>query len=58
MDSLANCLRNAFLGKIPSEKEIEDVCSMVADKLSGGNAAKHEAKLALMDIIDEALGGN
>jgi hypothetical protein len=57
MDSLTNCLRNTFLGKIPTEAEIGNACGAIADKLSGGNAAKNEAKLALMDILDEALGG-
>ncbi len=57
MDSVANCLRNTFLNKIPSEDELKHTCRTLAEKLSGGEANRSDAKLALMDVLDEVLQG-
>ena len=57
MNSLANALRNTFLNKIPNEQEIADACAVVADRLAGGTAGANDVKLALMDVLEEALHG-
>ena len=57
MNSVTNCLRNTFLNKIPTEEEIKKTCKTLADKLCADHSAKNDAKLALMDVLDEALQG-
>lgn len=57
MNSVTNSLRNTFMSKIPSQEEISRTCRRLADKLSADGANKNDVKLALMDIIDEALQG-
>ncbi len=57
MDSVANCLRNTFLNNIPSEEELKRTCKTLAEKLGGGEANRTDAKLALMDVLDEVLQG-
>ena len=57
MNSVANCLRNTFLNKIPSEEEIAMTCHHLAEKLALNNAARNDVKLALMDVLEEALQG-
>ena len=57
MNSVTNCLRNTFLNKIPTEEEISKTCQTLAEKLSGNATSKNDAKLALMDVIEEALHG-
>ena len=58
MNSVANSLRNTFLNKIPSEEEIAKTCHHLAEKLGLNTASKNDVKLALMDVLDEALNGN
>lgn len=58
MDSVATCLRNTFLNKVPTEDEVKQTCRTLAQKLSGNPLTKNDAKLALMDVLDEVLNGN
>ncbi len=58
MNSVTTCLRNTFLNKIPTEEEILKTCNTLAEKLSADTAAKNDVKLALMDLLEEALQGN
>lgn len=57
MNSVTNCLRNTFLNKIPTEEEIALACSTLAEKLRADVNAKNDVKLALMDLLEEALQG-
>ncbi len=57
MNSVSNCLRNTFLNKIPTVEDIGHACAVLAEKLSGNASSKNDAKLALMDVIEEALHG-
>ena len=58
MDSVASCLRNTFLNKVPTDEEVKQTCKTLAEKLSGNSMTKNDAKLALMDVLDEVLQGN
>ena len=57
MNSVTNTLRNTFLSKIPTEEEIKRTCRTLADKMNADHSSKNDVKLALMDLIDEALNG-
>jgi hypothetical protein len=57
MNNVATCLRNTFLNKIPTAEEILNTCNTLAEKLSAGASAKNDVKLALMDLLEEALQG-
>ena len=57
MNSVSNCLRNTFLNKIPTAEEIKKTCKTLAEKLCADHSAKNDAKLALMDVLEEALQG-
>ena len=55
---MATSLRNTFMNKIPTVEDIEHTCNALASKLIGDEASRTEAKLALVDVLDEALNGN
>ncbi len=57
MNSVSNCLRNTFLNKIPTEEDVKQTCRTLAEKLSGTEANRSDAKIALMDVLDEVLQG-
>lgn len=57
MNSVTNCLRNTFLNRIPTEEEISSACSTLAEKLRADVNAKNDVKLALMDLLEEAIHG-
>ena len=57
MDSVTNCLRNTFLNKVPTEEDLKNTCRTLAEKLTGNDATRSDAKLALMDVLDEVLQG-
>ncbi len=45
------------MNKIPTAEDIEHTCNALASKLIGDEASRTEAKLALVDVLDEALNG-
>ncbi len=57
MDSVTNCLRNTFLNKVPTEEDLKNTCRTLAEKLTGNDATRSDAKLALMGVLDEVLQG-
>ena len=57
MNSTASNLRNIFLSKIPTEEEILMACQCLSDKLVQDQASRNEVKIALLDILEEALQG-
>lgn len=57
MNSMTNALRNTFINKIPTEEDIQKTCSTIAEKLSADQHSKNDVKLALVDVLEEALHG-
>ena len=57
MNSVTNALRNTFINRIPTPEEIASTCNTLAEKLSADAAARTDVKLALVDVLDEALQG-
>ena len=57
LNSTATSLRNVFFNKIAAPEDVERACGQLADKLSGDLASNHDAKLALLDLLEEALHG-
>merc|ERR1740128_894839 len=55
MNSVTNALRNTFINRIPTPEEIASTCNTLAEKLSADAAARTDVKLALVDVLDEAL---
>merc|ERR1719384_1604425 len=55
MNSVTTCLRNTFLNRFPTEEDILRTCNTLAEKLSADINAKNDVKLALMDLLEEAL---
>jgi len=55
MNSITNALRNTFINKIPTQEEIDKACNCLAEKLGGGDVSRTDVKLALVDVLDEAL---
>ena len=55
MNSVTTCLRNTFLNRCPTEEDILRTCNTLAEKLSADINAKNDVKLALMDLLEEAL---
>ena len=43
--------------KIPTAEDIKQTCNTIAMKLMEGEASQIECKLALVDLLDEALHG-
>jgi hypothetical protein len=46
------------MNKIAGPEDIQRACGVLAEKLAGDLASNHDAKLALIDLLDEALHGN
>ena len=57
MNSVTNALRNTFLNRVPTTEEIANSCKALAEKLCADAAARTDVKLALVDVLDEALQG-
>lgn len=57
LNSTATSLRNTLMNKIAGPEDVERACSHLAEKLAGDLASNHDAKLALIDLLDEALHG-
>jgi hypothetical protein len=57
MNSVTNALRNTFINRIPTPEEIAQACNTLAEKLAADAAARTDVKLALVDVLDEALQG-
>ena len=57
MNSTTNALRQTFMTKIPTQEDIDNTCNDLAEKLAKGDSAKNDVKIALVDILEEALQG-
>ena len=57
MNSVTNALRNTFLNRVPTTEEIANSCRALAEKLCADASARTDVKLALVDVLDEALQG-
>ena len=57
MNSTTNSLRQTFMNKIPTQEDINRTCNDLAEKLGQGEAAKNDVKIALVDVLEEALQG-
>merc|ERR1719150_2406672 len=55
MNSMTNALRNTFINRIPTTEEIAITCKALAEKLGADAAARTDVKLALVDVLDEAI---
>ena len=58
MNSTTNALRQTFMTKIPTQEDIDRTCNDLAEKLSLTEASKTDVKIALVDVLEEALQGN
>ena len=57
LNSVSTALRNTFLNKIPTPEDIKQTCTTFASKLMQDEESQIECKLALVDLLDEALHG-
>ena len=57
LNSTATSLRNVFFSKVAAPEDVERACGQLAEKLAGDLASNHDAKLALLDLLEEALHG-
>ena len=57
LNSTTNALRQIFMNKIPTQEDIEATCLDLAEKLCGGEDSKNDVKIALVDVLEEALQG-
>ena len=57
MNSTTNALRQTFMTKIPTQEDIDNTCNELAQKLAKGDSSKNDVKIALVDILEEALQG-
>jgi len=57
LNSTSTSLRNTFMNKIATEEDVKKTCEHLADKLSGDPGSVQDAKIALVDLLDEALHG-
>lgn len=55
VNSVGAALRHTFMTKIPTAEDIKQTCNTIAMKLMEGEASQIECKLALVDLLDEAL---
>merc|ERR1719357_1811868 len=55
MNSVTNALRNTFINRVPTTEEIANSCKALAEKTLSDAAARTDVKLALVDVLDEAL---
>ena len=57
MNSTTNALRQTFMTKIPTQEDIDRTCNDLAEKLAMNEASKNDVKIALVDVLEEALQG-
>lgn len=57
VNSVGAALRNTFMNKIPTAEDIRQTCNALASRLTLDQASRTECKLALVDLLDEALQG-
>ena len=57
VNSVSASLRNTFMNKIPTPEDIRQTCSTLASRLILDESSRTECKLALVDLLDEALQG-
>ena len=57
LNSTATSLRNVFFSKVAAPEDVERACGQLAEKLAGDLTSNHDAKLALLDLLEEALHG-
>ena len=57
VNSVGAALRNTFMNKIPTGEDIRQTCNALASRLILDEASRTECKLALVDLLDEALQG-
>ena len=57
VNSVGAALRNTFMNKIPTPEDIRQTCNALASRLVLDEASRTECKLALVDLLDEALQG-
>ena len=57
VNSVNASLRNTFMNKIPTPEDIRQTCSTLASRLILDESSRTECKLALVDLLDEALQG-
>ena len=43
---------------MPTQEDIDRTCNDLAEKLSLNETSKNEVKIALVDVLEEALQGN
>jgi len=55
VNSVNASLRNTFMNKIPTPEDIRQTCSTLASRLILDESSRTECKLALVDLLDEAL---
>ena len=57
VNSVGAALRNTFMNRIPTPEDIKQTCNALASKLTQDEHSQIECKLALVDLLDEALHG-
>ena len=57
MNSTTNALRMTFMTKIPTQEDIDRTCNDLAEKLGTSEASRNDVKIALVDVLEEALQG-
>merc|ERR1711970_641742 len=55
MEEEMNSVTNTFINRVPTSEEIANSCKALAEKLCADSAARTDVKLALVDVLDEAL---
>merc|ERR1712223_1120918 len=55
INSVGASLRNTFMNKIPSGDDIRQTCDTLASRLILDESSRTECKLALVDLLDEAI---
>eukprot|EP00096_Caligus_rogercresseyi_P007094 TRINITY_DN2449_c0_g1_i2.p1 TRINITY_DN2449_c0_g1~~TRINITY_DN2449_c0_g1_i2.p1 ORF type:complete len:654 (+),score=142.93 TRINITY_DN2449_c0_g1_i2:291-1964(+) len=55
VNSLVNSLRSVFMCKDPTSEDLREIGNMIATKLNADSSSKNDVKLALIDILDEAI---
>ena len=58
INSVGASLRNTFMNKIPTGDDIRQTCATLAGRLILDESSRTECKLALVDLLDEAIQGN
>ena len=43
--------------KIPTQEDIDRTCNDLAEKLATSEASRNDVKIALVDVLEEALQG-